>query len=101
MKIADQHTKMVSFFYGISCAKTDLHNKYIVNFKFVQELLIYIDVASYCYYEKERITNVRSLSIFILFQLQSWIKFEIEDEVFAQEFSCEESDFWDCDDEYI
>ena len=26
---------------------------------------------------------------------------ESEDEVFAQEFSCEESDFWDCDDEYI
>ena len=21
-------------FYGVSCAKTDLHNKYIVNFKF-------------------------------------------------------------------
>ena len=23
------------------------------------------------------------------------------EEVFAQEFSCEESDFWDCDEEYI
>ena len=26
---------------------------------------------------------------------------ESEDKVFAQEFSCEESDFWDSDDEYI
>ena len=50
-------------------------------------LSIYMDVASYCYYEKKRRTNARSLSIFILFQLQS------EDEDFAQEFSCEESDF--------
>ena len=36
-------------------------------------LSIYMDVASYCYYEKGRRTNARSLSIFILFQLQSWI----------------------------
>ena len=36
-------------------------------------LSIYMDVASYCYYEKWRRTNARSLSIFILFQLQSWI----------------------------
>ena len=34
-------------------------------------LSIYMDVASYCYYEKGRRTNARSLSIFILFQLQS------------------------------
>ena len=32
---------------------------------------IYMDVASYCYYEKGSRTNGRSLSIFILFQLQS------------------------------
>ena len=32
-------------------------------------LLIYIDVAFYCYYEKKRRTNAHSLSIFILFQL--------------------------------
>ena len=50
-------------------------------------LSIYIYVASYCYYEKRRRTNARSLSICILFQLES------EDKVFAQEFSCEESDF--------
>ena len=34
-------------------------------------LSIYMDVASYCYYEKGRRTNAHSLSIFILFQLQS------------------------------
>ena len=36
-------------------------------------LSIYMDVASYCYYEKGRRTNACSLSISILFQLQSWI----------------------------
>ena len=40
-----------------------------------------------------------SLSIFILFQLQSWII--LRDEVFAQEFSYEESDYGDSDDEDI
>ena len=34
-------------------------------------LSIYMDVASYYYYEKGRKKNARSLSIFILFQLQS------------------------------
>ena len=33
--------------------------------------LLSIYVVSYCYYEKGRRTNARSLSIFILFQLQS------------------------------
>ena len=76
-------------------------------------LSIYMDVASYCYYEKGSRTNARSLSIFILFQLQSWIilrvrtmfllrnNIESENDVFAQELSCEETDFWDSDDEYI
>ena len=36
-------------------------------------LAIYMGVASYCYYEKGRWTNAPSLSIFILFQQQSWI----------------------------
>ena len=36
-------------------------------------LSIYMDVASYCYYEKGRRTNACSLSIFVLFQLQSCI----------------------------
>ena len=31
-------------------------------------LLAYINVASYCYYEKGRRTNACSLSIFIIFQ---------------------------------
>ena len=34
-------------------------------------LSIYMDVASNCYYEKGLRTNARSLSTFILFQLQS------------------------------
>ena len=34
-------------------------------------LSIYMNVASYCYYEKKRRTNAHSLNIFILFQLQS------------------------------
>ena len=34
-------------------------------------LSVYMDVTSYYYYEKGRRTNARSLSIFILFQLQS------------------------------
>ena len=41
--------------------------------KFLWLLSIYMNVASYCYYEKGRKTNARSVSIFILFQLQSWI----------------------------
>ena len=36
-------------------------------------LSIYMDVASYCYYEKGGTTNACSLSIFVLFQLQSCI----------------------------
>ena len=40
---------------------------------FLWLLSIYMDVACYSYYEKGRRTNARSLSIFILFQLQSWI----------------------------
>ena len=47
-------------------------------------LSIYINVASYCYYEKGRRTNARSLSILLN---------ESENDVFAQELSCEESDF--------
>ena len=34
-------------------------------------LSIYMDMASYCCYEKERKSNARSLCIFILFELQS------------------------------
>ena len=60
-----------------------------------------MDVASYWFYEKGRRTDARSLSIFILFSTAEPNNIESEDEVFAQEFSRENSDFWDCDDEYI
>ena len=40
-----------------------------------------------------------SLSIFILFQLQSWKILRVE--LFAQEFSYEESDYEDSDEEDI
>ena len=41
------------------------------------------------------------LKYFYYFSAAEVNNIESEDEVFAQEFSCEESDFWDCDDEYI
>ena len=40
---------------------------------FLWLLSVFVDVASYCYYEKRRRTDARSLSIVILFQLQSLI----------------------------
>ena len=39
--------------------------------------------------------------IFILFSVAGMINIEREDELFAQEFSYEKSDFWDSDDEDI
>ena len=61
-------------------------------------------VASYCYYEKApRTMNTATvshlLSIFILFQLWSWKVLTAE--LFAQEFSYEESDYGDSDEEDI
>ena len=41
------------------------------------------------------------LKYFYSFSTAELNNIESEDEVFAQEFSCEESDFWDCNDEYI
>ena len=41
------------------------------------------------------------LKYFYSFSTAEMNNIESEDEVFAQEFSCEESDFWDCNDEYI
>ena len=38
---------------------------------YLRLLPFYMAAASYCYYEKVRRTNARSLSIFILFQQQS------------------------------
>ena len=58
-------------------------------------------MASYCYYEKGRRTNARFLSIFYSFSAAELNNIENEDDVFAQECSCEESDFRDSNDEHI
>ena len=63
-------------------------------------LSIYMDVASYCYYEKGRRTNAL-LKYFYSFSAAELNNIESEDEVFVQEFSCEESDYGDSDDEDI
>ena len=63
-------------------------------------LSIYMDVASYCYYEKWRRTNAL-LKYFYSFSAAELNNIESEDEVFVQEFSCEESDYGDSDDEDI
>ena len=62
--------------------------------------------ASYCYYEKVRRTMRIAIVSFVLKYFYSFSAVELnniesEDEVFAQEFSCKESDFSDYDDEYI
>ena len=49
-------------------------------------LLIYIDVAFYCYYEKKRRTNAHSLSIFILFQLQNSIILRVKTKFLLRNF---------------
>ena len=45
--------------------------------------------------------NEYSLSIFIFFSAAQLNNIDSEDEVFAKEISCEESDFWNSDNEYI
>ena len=47
-----------------------------------------MDVASYCYYEK----GCALLKYFYSFSTAELNNIESEDEVFAQKFSCEESD---------
>ena len=49
-------------------------------------LSIYMNVASYCYYEKKRRTNAHSLNIFILFQLQSWIILRVRTKILSRNF---------------
>ena len=61
-------------------------------------LSFYMDVASYCYYEKARRTMNTAIVSYLLKYFYSFSAAELnniesEDEVFAQEFSCEESDF--------
>ena len=63
-------------------------------------------VASYCYYEKVRMTMLTVIELYLLKYFYSFSAGELnniesEDEVFVQEFSCEESDYGDSDDEDI
>ena len=63
-------------------------------------------VASYCYYEKVRRTMRIAIVSYLLKYFYSFSAAELnniesEDEVFAEEFSCEESDYGDSDDENI
>ena len=74
------HQKIRSRCFAHGFSFTDFFNDINHGYKaallkknFLWLLSIYMDVASYSYYEKGRRTNARSLSIFTLFQLQSWI----------------------------
>ena len=63
-------------------------------------------VASYCCYEKVRRTMRTAIVSYLLkcfysFSAAKLNSIESEDEVFIQEFSCEESDYGDRDDEDI
>ena len=63
-------------------------------------------VASCCYYEKVRRTMRTAIVSYLLkcfysFSAAELNNIESEDEVFVQEFSCEESDYGDSDDEDI
>ena len=66
----------------------------------------YMAVASYCYYKKVRRTMPPAIVSYLLKYLYSFSAAELnnierEDEVFALEFSWEESDYVDSDDEDI
>ena len=63
-------------------------------------------VASYCYYEKVHRTMRTAIvsylfKYFYSFSTPQLNNIESEDEIFVQEFSCEESDYGDSDDEDI
>ena len=63
-------------------------------------------VASYCHYEKVHRTMHTAAVSYLLNYFYSFLaaklnNIESEDEVFAQEFSYEESDYEDSDDEHI
>ena len=69
---------------------------------YLRLLSFYMDAASYCYYEQKRRTmHTAIVSYFYSFSAVELHNIVSEDEVFAQEFSYEESDFWDSDDEDI
>ena len=57
-------------------------------------------VASYCYYENVRRTNARSISIFILFQLQSCIILRVRTKFLLRNFHVK-SDYGDSIDKDI
>ena len=66
----------------------------------------YMAVVSYYYYEKVHRTMRTAIVSYLLKYFYSFSAAELnniesEDEVFAQEFSCEESDYGDSDDEDI
>ena len=63
-------------------------------------LPFYMAAASYCYYEKMCRTNAL-LKYFYSFSAAELNNIENEDEVFAQEYSYEESDYGDSNDEDI
>ena len=63
-------------------------------------------VASYCYYEKVCRTMGTAIASYLLKYFHSFSAAELnniesEDKVFAQEFSCEKSDYRDSDEEDI
>ena len=63
-------------------------------------------VVSYCYYEEMRRTMRTVITSYLFKYFYSFSAAELnniesEDEVFAQEFSREESDYGDSDDEHI
>ena len=63
-------------------------------------------VATYCYYEKVRRTMRTAIVSYLLKYFYSFSAAELnnierEDEIFAQAFSCKESDYGDSDDEDI
>ena len=63
-------------------------------------------LASHCHYEKVRKTMRTATVSYLLKYFYSFSAVEVnniesEDEVFAQEFSCKESDYGDNDDEDI
>ena len=55
-------------------------------------LSIYMDMTSYCYYEKGLRTNAL-VKYFYSFSAAELNNIESENDVFAQEFSCEENGF--------
>ena len=74
MLVGKNHQKSLAHEFSFTDFFNDINHGYkaaLLKKNFLWLLSIYMDVASYSYYEKGRRTNARSLSIFTLFQLQS------------------------------